>query len=1010
MKRISVAITGFFLVAVLCAASAFANDPPHDASNGIKCINCHSSQQTLGLTGYNNICLNCHRPGMARGGRKPFTPEDAANPFKTFTTSYGGVSYQNSHNWSGSDFVPAAGALPPLSAELNSSQAVGKLTCSRCHDPHSQQSSPFLRMANDRDQMCLDCHRVRDTRDHTTGSHPVNFNYTSATSLLKLKPLEFNNPPLNANPANPSSALQLKAGTVLCTTCHGVHYTDSNSQTFDGYSGYKKLTPSAGYILRTDLKGKSAADNNICRNCHIKQNHNGRNQNVQCADCHGAHVDVADGSVPNTFLVRRYMNVSSAAGAVRGAKVMFQDGAVASGNYKDASGTGVCQGCHAVPTGPSYPTEHTLVTAKASDCNGCHSHANPTGSFSAAAGGCSGCHGYPPRANHAGGPDGYAAGYASSAAFKDESLTPHATHAGQAPNAYACGQCHQGNRHASGTFQDLFLDKTGLVAGASAGYDAASSTCSLVYCHSNGAPRGGSISYQSVTWANGKGKLVGSAGECAGCHEARPTTNAHGKHLSRGFACNVCHAATVSSDTVILDASQHADGIKTVAFGTANPLTASAAWIDSAATCIGGKCHSDGRGGAPAVTPNWLSAATGACGSCHAAAPATLSHSAHFSGSYGPQLGSAVSACQSCHVYTSETAATHVNGTVDLNSGAGSACANCHAGSAPVWGSGRLACTSCHALNAAKLPNGVSAPYKPNFASSGHGQFSAAGNCTSCHDQNAAHISGSLGVNMRLSLANDNNLCASCHNNSALVTTPARQNMVSHVTAKGGLPTSDCKSCHDVHGTANLNMVKTVINGVSISFSNPSSGFVKLTAPYNGLCQVCHSATNHYKAGQVPDGHPTKYCTACHSHQGAVAFKPAGSCDTCHGYPPAPAGFAGTSGNYSSAKLENYAGGSGAHLIAGHVKPGARPSEGWLNCSRCHSHGSLSPATHTMILPVTPSKITVDVDDAYRFNPALHTGPKWYSGVLVDNGANATGSCSNVKCHFKSSKKWSTAK
>ncbi|ABQ27584.1 cytochrome c3 family protein [Geotalea uraniireducens] len=1005
------------ILVVLFPVGVLAVDPPHDPSNGYTCSTCHTIQETLGSAGLINVCLTCHRPGIAKGGKKPFTPVDAADPFHTFPTVRTGVLYQTSHNWVGSDNLPAAGALPPLSQALNSGASgplmtVGTIACSRCHNPHLQIFRPFLRMANDRDQMCLDCHRVRNTIDHTVGTHPVNFNYTSAASLVKIKPAEFNNPPLNSNPSNPTSAMKLAGGTVLCTTCHGVHYADSDSSTFDGYSTYNKLKPSAGYLLRTDLRGATAAAPNICTNCHIKQNHNGRSQNVQCADCHAGHVDLADGTVANTYLVRRYMNVSTASGSVRNRKVLFQYTSVTAGNYKDANGTGVCQACHAVPTGGSYPSEHSLATAPAGVCNGCHFHNNPTGAFSAVAGGCTSCHGYPPKSNTPAGPDGYAAAYSTRPSFSDESRTPHASHAGGAPNSYACNECHKGNTHNSGTFQDVFMDKSGIVAGPGAAYDPAARSCNTVYCHSNGAPRGGTLTYQTVVWPNGKGTIAGVVGECGMCHEALPTSNVHGKHLSRGYGCISCHAATVASNTTISDMTRHVDGVKTVVFSTADPLTSATVWNEAAATCTGGKCHSDGSGGAPLTAPNWLNAASGACGSCHAAVPATNAHNAHFTTPYGPNFGTLYpSVCQNCHVYTTDTAPTHVNGTVDAVAGAGSACANCHPAAIPPWTiATRLVCTSCHAALPSVLPNGVAAPYKANFGVTGHGRFPASNQCTSCHDQDSPHISGKLGGYKRLSLPDDNSLCASCHNDAGKVPTPARQKMVSHVLVKGGAAVSDCKSCHDIHGTTNLSMVKTSINGKVISFTSLSSGFVKTVPPFDGLCQACHTATNHYRAGQAPDGHPTGFCLSCHNHKAAFAFQPSGACDTCHGYPPASVGFVGTHGNYSSARAEDYPGGGGAHLFPRHVKKTARPSEGWANCAQCHSHGSLSPATHTMVLPVTPSRITIDVADRYKFNPLLQLGPGWYSGILLDGGANATGSCTNVKCHFKPSKKWSTVK
>jgi len=60
-----------------------------------------------------------------------------------------------------------------------------------------------------------------------------------------------------------------------------------------------------------------------------------------------------------------------------------------------------------------------------------------------------------------------------------------------------------------------------------------------------------------------------------------------------------------------------------------------------------------------------------------------------------------------------------------------------------------------------------------------------------------------------------------------------------------------------------------------------------------------------------------------------------------------------------------------------------------------------------MAVPVAPSKVTIDVQDKYKFNAGVPLGSAQYSGILKD-GANATGSCSNISCHFRPSKKWST--
>ncbi|BBA71309.1 C-type multiheme cytochrome omcA [Geobacter sulfurreducens] len=1011
------------LVATLVlVAAAQAIDPPHGAVSGFTCSTCHSSHLSLGSTGYNNICLSCHRPGVPLGGNRPLTMNDMANPFGTYTGTRRGIIYQNSHAWTGSDTVLPAGALPPLSAGLTAGATTGVLSCTRCHDPHNNTYPPYLRGANDLDQLCLDCHRVRNTSDHTRGTHPVNVNYGAAAAK---DPTGFHPAPVNANPANPTAAMKLVNGAVLCSTCHGVHYADSNSATFDNHSGHGTLTPSAGFLLRTDLRGATAASVNICTNCHRLPNHGAKGQNIQCADCHGGHVDLADGTVPNVFLVSRYINASSSFGAVRGRMVFLQYTAAGRRIYKNPAGTGICQACHAVPTGGSYPAEHGLATGTAADCAVCHSHGNGTGAFSAAGTSCTSCHGNPPRSSASGGPDGAAAGYAVTGV--SEAATPHRRHAGGGSDyGYGCAQCHQGNSHNTGTFQDVFRNTAGLVAataGAAPAYSTATRTCSAIYCHSDGAPRNSALTPVLTlkpvpAWTNGSGTITG----CASCHAAQPATNAHAAHLAKGYGCALCHAATVSDNVTISDRSRHADGVKTVSFSATNPLAAGTSWNAATASCSASRCHSSGTSGsagAPITTPVWTNPATGTCGSCHATSPAIAAtssqtiatglHTTHFSAAYGVKLGTALAACQKCHDYTT---AKHVNGSVDLLA---SACTGCHPQGASWTVSTRFACTSCHAAVPSVI-NGVAAPYKARYAVSGHGQpaatYAASRACESCHDPDAPHISGVSGDATRLTLPNNNALCASCHGDAAKVPTAAKRNLASHVTAKGGTATSLCSSCHDVHGSTNLAMIRTVIGGKAISFSNLSSGFVKTVAPYDGLCQVCHTATGHFRAGQAMDGHPTRNCLSCHSHQGSYAFQPVGggTCDSCHGYPPVPAGFVTGAGNYAAGKPEDYAGGGGAHVVARHVPKTASPAEGWANCTPCHGNGSLSPATHTMVLPVTPSKVTIDPSDRYKFNHALPLGGQQYSGKLLDGGVNATGSCFNVRCHFKPSKKWSTTK
>ena len=535
-----------FSLSLFDQAEAVTVEQPHEFS----CAECHTSHKDLGSTGYDNICLTCHRSGEPRAGAKSFAPGDAADPFGKYTSGINN-KFQISHRWDGSATNPRAGAGVPVQPQMTSvsRRTSNTLACVSCHNQHSQANKPFLRMANDSDRMCLDCHSSRNQTNHTKGTHPVGVDYQQNAA-------NFHPTPVNANPANPTSALKLIGGKVSCSTCHGVHATDSNSSTVDSFSSLSDLKPSDGSLLRTDRKAATADGVNICTNCHTgKFAHNGRGQNVQCTDCHGAHVDLGDGTTPNVWLVKRDMGVD------RGA-VQFTSIEPANKNYMDTNNTGVCQSCHAVPTGSGFQFHLTQTNAT---CNSCHAHGNSKGSFSALAGACNACHGYPPLLNSAGA-GGYASGYQAAASFVDESQSGHSSHA-SSPYQKACENCHKGNSHQNGIFQDVFIDTVGTVSatgGLHPAYNGTAQTCSNVYCHSNANPRGGTNSVKvTPSWKNGKGTIIGTADECNTCHSsagnASPTWSvSHTKHsngyaANSNFTCNACHAATASGNGAIFN-------------------------------------------------------------------------------------------------------------------------------------------------------------------------------------------------------------------------------------------------------------------------------------------------------------------------------------------------------------------------------------------------------------------------------------------------------------------------
>lgn len=535
-------------------------------------------------------------------------------------------------------------------------------------------------------------------------------------------------------------------------------------------------------------------------------------------------------------------------------------------------------------------------------------------------------------------------------------------------------------------------------------------SCNNTYCHSNGVQGAGNVKVATPIW--------GTTATCASCHAATPTTNGHAVHaVNYAYGCQLCHSTTVSNNTTISNVANHTNQLIDVAFGG---LAGTGSTVASCSTTY---CHS----GATTV-PVWNNAASVACGSCHKADNITLTsnaHPAHLNSAtlYGPTAlqalagGSLATSCKTCHtVYP----ANHANGTKDVTL---TTCNPCHVGTltTAIWAAGRVTCESCHTGATRSQIQGVTAPDMTLSASKGHTQatFTGAPSCNSCHNPSSAHISGVLGDNVRLTLTNDNSQCASCHNSGKTI---ARfQNMSTHMSVRGAGqdPNFLCKRCHDPHGSSNLSMIRTSIKkGVhatatsfTITYTDRANGLINTTTN-RGLCQVCHTKTKYYLSGVAETAHPTSGCFDCHSHNAkGGAFKPTGTCDGCHGYPPVPKGLAnltfGTVNNYANGKFEDYSGGGGAHAIPAHVKASAVAGEGWANCAMCHNSGDTNTiANHRTIMPIKANigNVTVKLDQKLRFNNGQQA---MYSSAKFVYPGNKSGTCNNVECHFKPSARWS---
>jgi predicted CXXCH cytochrome family protein len=175
-------------------------------------------------------------------------------------------------------------------------------------------------------------------------------------------------------------------------------------------------------------------------------------------------------------------------------------------------------------------------------------------------------------------------------------------------------------------------------------------------------------------------------------------------------------------------------------------------------------------------------------------------------------------------------------------------CTICHAhadGFHPVIDQD-ASCTVCHTDEATSLEK----------RSLHHDRFT--GRCSACH----AERSPDPGPGHRAVAA-----CADCHSQ---VLVPSHEPGVAIA----------CTSCHDAHGSDNIRLVRDVVRTVqgtdaAMQFTNldgkADGSFASVSAPGTGLCEVCHTTTQFYRADGTGAAHYEITCLQCHPHQTGFA-------------------------------------------------------------------------------------------------------------------------------------------
>jgi hypothetical protein len=190
-------------------------------------------------------------------------------------------------------------------------------------------------------------------------------------------------------------------------------------------------------------------------------------------------------------------------------------------------------------------------------------------------------------------------------------------------------------------------------------------------------------------------------------------------------------------------------------------------------------------------------------------------------------------------------------------------------------------------------------------------------------------------------------LCKNCHNPDGQAS--GMSNVSNHIV-NGGNTIIDCGSCHDPHGpdivvdphtgveAINLKLIRSKPRRVegaldlAIFQQRPDDfAFYESNAPWNGICQTCHTLTSHHTNDASAD-HTHEIganCTGCHAH-GNHFLPSGGTCSGCHSNPQDEAGV-GPEGGRRAAAAEFPANNAHAHY-------GADLDGGCLVCHSVATH------------------------------------------------------------------------
>ncbi len=215
--------------------------------------------------------------------------------------------------------------------------------------------------------------------------------------------------------------------------------------------------------------------------------------------------------------------------------------------------------------------------------------------------------------------------------------------------------------------------------------------------------------------------------------------------------------------------------------------------------------------------------------------------------------------------------------------------------------------------------------------------------CLTCHG------AGHSGLLISRDAEQQSTTCGQCHNPTGVASNKC--DVALHLDSNSNV-LADCGTCHEVHGGGDLASMITwdahaSVTGTNLFYFRVETNYMPQaigngvfhdtldysfgTAPYNGVCQVCHTNTDQYRnnafgAADTTHAAAGSDCASCHAHDGNFAGNGGTDCTACH---------ATIQGGHR-AVMPDFG------LVAGHIPGGSVTTN---DCMVCH-HEEFGNAYH----------------------------------------------------------------